>query len=460
MKKFKIHFVVALLLGMCGLAFVQYEADNAEATIIYQSEGCSNANVSLFEFTGFSMEKIGDFQSSANGQFEYKMPIGKNGFYYIGNAMNNTFPVILGTEARVVLKGDCRQFKNTQVVVSPLNESYASIKTRLREMQSTNSGLIREYRSSRNNPEQLEQTVQKFIDLDAQKLQYYETIKKENAYLGKVVAFNTYFSYQSSGKGYKSEFDYYISEFFSLIDWKDEDLNRMPWVFEKAQEYASTISLFKLPNENHKMILDMVLQDIPSDSRAYQLALAGITAGLKSRDHTNFVPFAKQYVEKYEEAYPNAVKPLKIQLEQSKAFVIGGEAPDFSQVSPEGASISLSDLKGKIVLVDFWASWCGPCRRENPNVVRMYNKYKDKGFEILGVSLDSNKDRWVAAIAKDGLTWPQISDLKGWANAAAQLYGVTSIPQTVLVDKDGKILARNLRGASLEAKLSEIFGNG
>jgi thiol-disulfide isomerase/thioredoxin len=117
----------------------------------------------------------------------------------------------------------------------------------------------------------------------------------------------------------------------------------------------------------------------------------------------------------------------------------------------------LSSLKGKVVLIDFWASWCGPCRKENPNVVRIYNKYHNEGFEIFGVSLDRNRDSWLKAIKNDNLSWIHVSDLKYWQSEGARLYGVNSIPFTVLLDKDGKILAKGLRGKSLEDKLEEIF---
>lgn len=136
----------------------------------------------------------------------------------------------------------------------------------------------------------------------------------------------------------------------------------------------------------------------------------------------------------------------------------GAPAPEISLNTPDGDVLKLSDLKGKYVLVDFWASWCKPCRRENPNVVRAYNKYKDKGFEILGVSLDRDRSRWLQAIQADGLTWKHVSDLKYFQCEAAVDYGVSAIPFTVLVDKEGKIIAQNLRGPSLERKLEELFG--
>lgn len=138
---------------------------------------------------------------------------------------------------------------------------------------------------------------------------------------------------------------------------------------------------------------------------------------------------------------------------------VGDSAPEIAQNNPKGKIMKLSDLKGKVVLIDFWASWCGPCRAENPTVVAAYNKYKSKGFTVFSVSLDQDANRWTAAIQQDGLVWENhVSDLKGWQNSAAQQYKVTSIPRTFLLDKDGKVVASNLRGPDLEVKIKEILG--
>jgi peroxiredoxin len=148
---------------------------------------------------------------------------------------------------------------------------------------------------------------------------------------------------------------------------------------------------------------------------------------------------------------------VKKMLDVYKTIAVGMVAPDIKQPGTDGKDISLSSLKGKYVLVDFWASWCGPCRKENPNIVKAYNQYKDKGFEILGVSYDNKKDRWEGAIKKDGLAWPQVSDLKGWQNATAEIYHIKAIPSNLLVDKEGRIVAKNLLGKKLYSKLAEIF---
>lgn len=152
------------------------------------------------------------------------------------------------------------------------------------------------------------------------------------------------------------------------------------------------------------------------------------------------------------------VSELKKMADKMRATEVGSMAPDFTLPTPDGGTFNLASTRGKYVMIDFWAAWCQPCRQENPNVVALYGKYKDKGFDVVGVSLDREKEAWIKAIADDKLVWHQVSELKFWQSEIAQKYGVTAIPCTFLLDKGGKIIAKNLRGEELAKKLEELMG--
>lgn len=242
-----------------------------------------------------------------------------------------------------------------------------------------------------------------------------------------------------------------------LMETYQADVNKLNEAYYEAMSKNDTEAIKKIQSD--AMILETnqserVKEMISSMGDSFApLAAVGLL-----NPKTDF-PFIDDLVVKLNEKYPGtvAILQMKQQLDEMRALSVGQPAPEIELPNPNGELVKLSDLRGKYVLIDFWAAWCKPCRQENPNVVRLYNQYKDKGFEVFGVSLDRTKADWVKAIADDQLTWTQVSDLKYFNSAAAELYQIQAIPATYMIDPDGKIIAKDLRGPSLENKLAELF---
>ncbi|MDB0011518.1 AhpC/TSA family protein [Crocinitomicaceae bacterium] len=211
--------------------------------------------------------------------------------------------------------------------------------------------------------------------------------------------------------------------------------------------YQTNIQAFVSQNPNSAALLPVLsLINMENETETYGNILGQIATGFP--ESATVKEIQKQFL---------AVQAKK---EKDNILAPGKVAPDFTETKIDGGTMSLSDLRGQVVLLDFWASWCGPCRRENPNVVKLYNKYKEDGFTVMSVSLDKEKAKWQAAIDKDNLSWPNhVSDLNGWSSAAPKKYNVRGIPFTVLIDKEGNIIKSNLRGEDLENELKSIFGH-
>jgi peroxiredoxin len=278
-----------------------------------------------------------------------------------------------------------------------------------------------------------------FIENAALTLKIYADSIDKSVATGSVTN-DTYMGYLKEDNSYNLKLENLYGQYMQAKEANDTvELQRVDAEYNLAQEAQTKFHKDYILN-NGKSIVAAYL----AISNAYEFSYEDLKAINKAMDPSiaNSV-YVKKLAER--ETILSKVEP-------------GQPAPEFTMNDTTGKPISLSSFKGNVVLIDFWASWCGPCRAENPNVVAAYKKFNSKGFTVLGVSLDDDKAKWVAAIAKDGLTWTHVSDLTRWQNAAAKQYGVMSIPANFLIDREGKIVGSSLQGEDLMKKLEEVLG--
>ena len=244
-------------------------------------------------------------------------------------------------------------------------------------------------------------------------------------------------------------------DFKKIFDPKFEKLMKINQQFQMGQRSDSLVTLMGMIRDTIQKEIDQFIKKRKASAVSAFVLAATLQLNedvlLTEQRMNSLKPSA------LENMYGNFLKQT---VAETKINAVGSMAADFTQADTSGVPVSLSSFRGKYVLLDFWASWCGPCRQENPNVVANYQKFSPKNFTVLGVSLDrpGQKDKWLQAIYKDNLTWTHVSDLQFWNNAVAQQYRVQGIPQNFLIGPDGKILAKNLRGPALEQKLCEVLG--
>lgn len=432
-----------------------------------EKDSCAVDTMRLYSWTGIQVEEISKATpiKGKNGfEFNFNLKNVAFGNYYLGRLVNNSIsdmrPVLLGLEEKIVLKGSCAAMQQISFVDSKINSSFELMVDSIKVQGNEFVTLITEHQQNAGNKEKQANIKKAISELDFRRKDLFNRLKKEQPELSKIVALYTYQSFHNNQKSpEQTEGDYIGDNYFQFANLADSSYLRIAFFYEAFKSYASNLVQVGLTQEQVKSYLDKTLAKVGSQNPHYKPALLAAAFGVMANNKKLFLNYAEQYQKMYKGQNQILDNFLDQQIAQLKSSTeIGDEAPDFSAATPEGGTKSLKSLRGKVLLVDFWASWCGPCRRENPNVVAVYNKYKSKGFDVLGVSLDQDATRWKGAIQEDKLTWHHVSDLGGWRSAPAQLYKVTGIPQTLLLDKNGVIIAKNLRGPALEEKLKEIFG--
>ena len=434
-----------------------------EVTLEGEFTNCEVDSLSLFGLDGLDLAPlltVGLSPKEGTHHFSISFDQLPSGMYLLGQQeLKSPKSFLLEPGTKMKLTGDCKDLQGAKVWLSSLDRQYEKAKKQMQLLQQKGNKLNGQLRRAYVSKGDTTSIYEQFAILDQEKRAYLDSVKQASPLIGGMIAPFIYLSYAHNGKDYKDEIEYFGKTYFSQAQLSDPIYNRTPALREAFMSFASTLGSTGIEVERVQEYTDTWLKQIPTPSPAHSAALMGIVNGLGQRQPEGFVAYAKEYLSLYGDRNPQTSQQLEAQIQSLQAKLIGSQAPEIALPNPQGDTLRLSSLKGKYVLIDFWASWCGPCRRENPNVVRVYNAYKDKGFEILGVSLDRSKAPWVQAIEKDGLTWQHVSALNYFSGPAAKTYGVGAIPYTVLIDPEGKIVAKNLRGKALENKLAQVLSS-
>lgn len=433
--------------------------ENGTVTLACRLYGMSSNmdSITLYEPMGLATRAIArGGKRPSDSLFIFTIPASGPRFYAVGLNEISTATVILGEEPNVNFFANAQIIQKGRTSGSAANKAYETLLKRMEQFRLL-SEAERKTRNAAKGPEQQEAN-KRLNALTLSKTKYLDSLKQTNTLLWRVASLYLHPDFTGQ-KGFKDEADFMSKQFFAYANLaSDRKYDEIPDVTNAFEALHTLLINIGASPEETKPLIENALSKIPAGSITHRMALSGMINAAKNTNSGNYPVWAKAYLEQYKNQNNGEIARLDFELKKASTFTPGFEAPDIAGMAPDSTTDALSKLRGKVVLIDFWASWCGPCRKENPNVKANYSKYKDKGFEVLGVSLDRDRTAWVNAIEQDGLTWHHVSDLRGWQSEHAALYSVTSIPQTVLVDKKGIILARNIRGEQLGQKLKEIFG--
>ena len=407
---------------------------------------------------GYSLRAIANIPTvrtnEGNITFNVNVTDFNRGVYFLAFDSDHIKPFLVENDSIISFSGDWNDYANTSVQ-SPLNNAYYEALNIYANIYQSLNPYYNQYRMLLRMGQNADQITQQIFELESSKLAIRDSLKKFPLAFD-LLNLQCFLTYAANPMNYANETDYVANEFFKNIEFNEKKYSNVIEIKENFKNYAHIIGSSSYNATTQTQFLDNQLSTL-GEGMVYRTALAGIIQGLALAKNANlFMKYADLYTSKFKDD-PNTNAEIEKIKSQLSIYLTGVPAPEIIENTPLGQPLALSSLKGKVVLLDFWASWCGPCRQYNPELVAIYKKYKDKGFEIFAVSLDKSAEKWKEAIKTDQLEWLHVSDLKGWASAPAQKYQVTSIPTAILLDKEGKIIARDLKGIYLEKALDELL---
>ena len=422
-----------------------------------------STGLGLFRWTGAMPEEFGRISLATTSEkqlgFRVNMPETiTQGIYFIGPDAQRVRPIVFNKDRIIKLNGSCLE-SHTMSVISNDQAYFDQTNQTIQSINNDFMGLLNNYRTAASNPLLVSDLDSKMKRLDQRKKKLIDSLRINNPLLHRYAQPLIYYSYQHNKLNLmQTEQMYFVENYLKQVDYRDSLAYQFTTFHETHKNYATNINQMGLNQQQQIDYLTQALRKMSTGTNNHRTALFAIALGNMGVNETNFIHFSKKYLELYTKNNTIMANFFAQRIAELKGKTPGEEITEITEVNPEGKTISTKSFKGKVLLIDFWASWCGPCRRVNPHLVQLYNKYKSAGFEVLGVSLDKSKDAWVQAIQQDGLTWSHVSDLGFWQSKWAKAYGVSSIPYAVLVDKEGKLIAAGIQPQELDQKLAQLFG--
>jgi thiol-disulfide isomerase/thioredoxin len=407
----------------------------------------------LYEYFGELLLLKDSTEINKNGSFQFdkKQNISR-GMYRMGFSKDSSFVIVLGDEDLEVESNLPGLAKNCLIKNSTENKLLREYSTQVSAFGIKVDKLQKQFEALAPLAEQNQEEYAKQVTVLKAK---YDSLNKakNKSFLGLGAGNPNGFVFKVISANITTD-STTAANFFSKTDFSDPEMTRGDMLSNKIKAY---FQMYVQPQEQSlaSAANDLLLK-MPFGSPNREVTFISMLSLFNQFQLAINKQLKTQYKAEYSQS--KYIKPFLATLRQD-APDVGDIAPNIVMADTLGKSVSLESFRGKVVLIDFWASWCGPCRMENPNVVRAFKKYNPKGFTVFSVSLDNSKDKWMAAIKKDNLTWTHVSELKGWETSASRAYQVTGIPATYLLDKEGKIVARNLRGPALDEMLSKLLGN-
>lgn len=452
------------------------EAGKSAFVLQGELEDCLDDSVRIYETDGFAYHKLKSTPliksgSSASFYFSGKVPL--KGFYLIGTSLNNLTTLILGGEEETKLVGKGTNFsRSTQLLNSPQNENYTKLKGQVASVNHKTDSIMqmqaRILGDARATKRQKEELFAAFSYLRNEHKKFRDSIKKADPYLAKIADLSLFpiFEVENNPQKYPNALKHFANEYFATTDFKSPDLEYMFPLRENVITYTRTLCNAEerfIGKDSVHIYLDRLLDKAPKETRTYRLILSGIMQGLTDQESEYFPKYAQIYAKQYpEEKGVNSENLQKFSQinetsTQKKQFEKGSIPPEINLSSPTGTPISLSSLKGQYILLDFWGSEFVPSRRQIPYYVYLYKRFHLKGFEIVSVGIEQDKNAWLKTIKEEKMTWLHASDIQYWQSPIVETYLLKSLPSNYLLDKEGKIIAKNIYGKELERKLESLL---